>query len=453
MAEENGGYPHSNRGRYEGDYGGTISFHTHHGEGGSMTAKAKELTALAVQMMRKPGMHFVGGVSGLALNVLKTGGRTWVLRAMIGGKRRDMGLGGYPDLSLAEAREAARAARAKIREGIDPIDERKAARIALYAAQGKLKTFEECAEEFVSTHETAWKNPKHRQQWRNTLANYVYPKIGRLAVQDVGLTHVMAILEPIWQTKTETAKRVRGRLEDVLDWAITREYRSGPNPAQWRGYLDKLLPSPGKVGKRKHFAALPFAEMGAFMARLRTMDGVGARALEFAILTAARSGEVRGATWAEIDLEGRVWTIPAERMKAGKEHRVPLSGAAIALLAALPHMAGTDLVFASSKGTPLSDMTLTALLRRMEAKATAHGFRSTFRDWASELTDYPHDVCEMALAHTVESKVEAAYRRGDLFERRKAMMTDWAAFCAKTESAAIIPIMREKGEAVRSGKN
>ena len=259
------------------------------------------------------------------------------------------------------------------------------------------------------------------------------------------LSHVVKILEPIWNTKTETATRLRGRIESVLDWATVRGFRHGENPARWKGHLDKILPKPSKVTKVEHHVALPVDDIGAFMAELRKREGVAARALEFAILTAARSGEVRGATWSEIDLDSGVWIIPGERMKAGREHRVPLSEGAIKLLQALPRFGHTDLVFVAPRGGMLSDMTMTAVMRRMEVDAVPHGFRSTFRDWAAERTAYPRDVAEMALAHTIGDKVEAAYRRGDLFEKRCRMMADWAAFCNTKVTGDVVPINRKKG--------
>ena len=348
-----------------------------------MPRAAIELKPLEVQRLTKPGMHAVGVIPGLYLQVLPTGARTWVLRAMVAGKRRDMGLGGYPSVTLAQARDLARAAREKVKAGIDPIEEGRAARSAQAATRAAALTFEQCAAKYIEANKAGWKNDKHTQQWGNTLAQHAFPVMGKLLVRDVALSHVLAVLEPMWQTKTETASRLRGRIESVLDWATARKYRSGENPARWRGHLDKLLPRPSRVAKVEHHTALPIDEVGAFLARLRQLDGMGARALEFAILTACRSGEVRGATWTEIDADAKTWTIPAERMKAGKEHRVPLSDAALALLKALPTMAGTDVVFPGTKGQPLSDMTLTAVLRRMEVGATAHGFRSTFRDWAA----------------------------------------------------------------------
>jgi integrase len=412
-----------------------------------MARKATELGALAVSRLDRPGFYLVGSVAGLALQVLPTGGRTWILRATIGDRRRDMGLGGYPDMPLADAREAARTARSQIRAGIDPIEQRKAARSALIAAQSNAITFKASAEAYIAAHEAGWRNAKHRQQWANSLTAYAYPKIGSLLVSDVGLSHVMAILEPIWQSKTQTAKRLRGRIEQVLDWATAREHREGPNPARWRGHLDKMLAAPGKVGKVKHHAALALSEMGDFMKKLRGAEGMGARALEFLILTAARSGEVRGATWPEIDLEARVWTIPGNRMKAGKDHRVALSLPATKLLRNIPRIQGSELLFAAPRSGQLSDMTLTAVVRRIGANAVPHGFRSTFRDWAAERTNYPRDAAEMALAHSIGNKVEAAYRRGDLFEKRKHMMEDWATFCAKTDVAAIVTLKTKRAQA------
>ena len=415
-----------------------------------MPKKASELNALAVQRLTAPGLHFVGGVPGLALQVLPTGSRSWVLRATIGSRRRDMGLGGFPGVTLAGAREAARKARELIRSGVDPIDQGRAARSELRAKQAATLTFKQCAEKYISAHRAGWKNAKHIQQWENTLAAYAYPVFGSLAVRDVGLAHVLQVLEPIWTEKNETAVRLRGRIESVLDWATTRGQREGVNPARWRGHLDKLLAKPDKVTKVEHHAALPVGEVGAFMVRLQRAEGMGARALHFAILTAARSGEVRGAKWSEIDLDAKVWTVPADRMKAGKEHRVPLPDAAVELLKALPQVDKPDLVFPAVRGGQLSDMTLSAVLRRMGVPAVPHGFRSTFRDWAAERTAYPRDVAEMALAHAIGDKVEAAYRRGDLFEKRRHMMNDWAKFLARVETknaGTVVPMQRKRGAA------
>ena len=410
-----------------------------------MPRKATELSALAVSRLSEPGLHYVGGVPGLALQVTPTGARTWVMRVSIGGKRREMGLGGYSasGMTLARARAAALDARDKIKAGVDPIVERRAADSALRAASAKATTFEQAAGAYVAAHEPGWRNAKHAQQWRNTLQKHAYPVIGALLVRDVETAHVMKVLEPIWHDKTETASRVRGRMEQVLDWATARDLRQGENPARWRGHLDKLLARPSKLSQPGHHAALPVDQMGTFMEQLRAAPGTGARALEFAILTAARSGDVRGAVWSEIDLKAAMWTVPGERMKAGKEHRVPLSKPALEILAALPRMAGSDYVFPAPRGGQLSDMTISAVLRRMQVPAVPHGFRSTFRDWASERTNYPRDAAEMARAHTIGDKVEAAYRRGDLFEKRRHMMEAWAAFCATpATSGEVIPLSR-----------
>jgi integrase len=409
-----------------------------------MGRKAKELQALAVSRIKTPGLHFVGGVSGLALQVSPSGARSWILRARIGGKARDMGFGGFPDVTLASARDAARVARAKIKAGTDPIEEGRAARSILAAARASALTFEQCAEAYIAVKESEWKNGKHTKQWRSTLVTYAFPVIGKLLVRDIEQAHVLRVLEPIWTTKTETASRLRGRIESVLDWATVRGYRQGDNPARWKGHLDMLLATPGKIAKVEHHAAMPYVELGAFMVELRKQDGMGARALEFAILTSARSGEVRGATWQEVDLGASVWTIPVERMKMKREHRVPLSDESIALLKGMPNIGGTDLIFPNTKGTVLSDMTLTAVLRRMGKSVTAHGFRSTFRDWTSERTSYPRDVCEMALAHTIADKVEAAYRRGDLFEKRTRLMRDWAKFCGTVATTATVTPIKSK---------
>lgn len=395
-----------------------------------------EKGALAVSMIRRRGINFVGGVAGLGINVLKSGSRSWVLRCRIGGKRRDMGLGGYPDVTLADAKTAARAARALIAQGIDPIDRRQAARSKLAADQASAISFRQAATQYIETHEGGWRNPKHTQQWHNTIETYANPTIGNLPVRDIEVAQILAVLEPIWKTKTETASRLRGRLESVLDWATARGFRTGPNPARWKGLLDNLLPAPGKIAKKDHHRALPYAELSKFMAALTKQDGMGARALEFTILTACRSGEVRGAKWDEFELETGVWTVPATRMKAGKEHRVPLSDAALSIVNVQKANAFCEYVFPSSQrarnseteGAPLSDMTLSAVLRRMKVDAVPHGFRSTFRDWCAEQTDYPRDVAEMALAHAIGNKVEAAYRRGDLFGKRKQMMQDWATY-------------------------
>ncbi len=435
-----------------------------------MPKKAPELSPLAVNRLTTPGLHFVGGVAGLALQVLPSGGRSWVLRARVGNKRRDMGLGGFPDVPLAQAREAARVARAKIRGGVDPIEEARTARAMLRLAQANAVSFRSAAAAYIETHGPGWANAKHAQQWTNTLTTHAYPHIGDILVRDIGLPHVLSVLEPIWRTKTETASRVRSRVESVLDWATTKGYREGLNPARWKGHLDNLLPAPSKIAKEKHHPALSVPDAGAFMAALRTHGGMGARALEFGILTAARSGEIRGATWGEINLDAAEWSIPAARMKMKNDHRVPLSEAAVGLLKSrlvvpgttdkLPKPSAPALVFPAPRGGMLSDGTLNAVISRMNEETeqprwidpkdgrevVQHGFRSTFRDWVSERTNYPNEVAEMALAHTVGNKVEAAYRRGDLLDKRRQMMDDWAAFCVMVEPASnnVVPLRKSQ---------
>ncbi|MFT3668456.1 MAG: tyrosine-type recombinase/integrase [Pseudoxanthomonas sp.] len=389
-----------------------------------MPRKARELKALEVARLTGQGFHSVGGVAGLHLRINEAGARNWILRAMVGGKRRDIGLGGFPDVPLALARDKARTTREKIEQGIDPVLERRSSRQALLTAV----TFDEAATRFIEAKSPEWSNPKHRAQWKATLDTYASPRIGALPVDRVELPHILEILSPIWTTKTETASRVRMRVESVLAWATASGYRSGDNPARWKGNLDVLLAKPSKVKKVEHHAALAIDALPAFVADLRGRDGVAARALEFLILTATRSGEVRGATWDEFDLKSGVWIIPGERMKAGKEHRVPLCARALALVKEQPQMAGCPYVFSAPRGGQLSDMTLSAVMRRMEVDAVPHGFRSTFRDWCSERTAYPRDVAEMALAHTIQNKTEAAYRRGDLYDKRVNMMKDWQRF-------------------------
>jgi len=415
-----------------------------------MPKKAKELGPLDVKRLVEPGLHAVGGVAGLHLQILPSGGRSWVLRIVIGGKRREVGLGGFPDVPLALAREKAREVREAVQHGRDPIAERAAARSALAAQRGAEITFDECAEKFISAKSAEWKNAKHVAQWSATLTTYASPVVGTMQVRDIELSHVVKILEKddFWTTKTETASRVRGRIEAVLDWATVRGYRKGENPARWKGHLDKVLAAPKKVQKVEHHAALPVDEIGAFMRDLREREGIAARALEVLILTAARSGEVRGMTWGEINLDEAVWIVPAERMKAKREHRVPLSSRVIEVLRSLPVVAG-ELVFPGMReGSPLSDMTVTAVLKRMgRGDLTAHGFRSTFRDWAAERTNYPREVAEAALAHTIENKVEAAYRRGDLFEKRRRMMEDWSRFCDTVQTTGAVVPIRAKGAA------
>ena len=404
----------------------------------------KELGAAQVAALWRRGTNHVGGVRGLILNVTMYSSRSWVLRYQVAGKRRDFGLGSYPSVTLGDAREAARMARAKLAQGIDPIEDARRARARLVAEIHTSMTFGEAAKRYITSHEKGWKNAKHAQQWQRSLDMYATPVLGKVPVRDISLSMVLKVLEPIWASKTETATRLRGRIESVIDWAIARGYRTDSNPARWKGLLDKRLPAPGKVAKTRHFEALAYGQLPAFVGQLVAQEGMGAKALMFVILTAARSGEVRGAVWEEIDLAARLWTIPAERMKASKAHRVPLSDAAISLLQDMKALAlaagrttGKAYVFPSPNsrdpelGSPLSDMTLTAVLRRLKLEAVPHGFRSTFRDWCAEQTDYPNEVAEMALAHAVSNKVEAAYRRGDLLVKRQQLMQDWANYALR----------------------
>jgi len=307
-------------------------------------------------------------------------------------------------------------------------------------------TFKDCAERHIAAHKAAWRNNKHAAQWPGTLITYVHPSFGSLAVQTVDVGLVVKVLEPIWTEKPETASRVRGRIEAILDWATARGYRQGENPARWRGHIENLLPKKSKVRRVEHHAALPYPETAAFMVELRQQDGVAARALEFAILTAARTGEVIGGRWDEIDFAERLWTVPAERMKAGKEHRVPLSDAAMTILQTLRDTREGDFIFPGNwAGRPISNMAMLMLLRRMgRSDLTAHGFRSSFRDWAAECTTFPAEVAEMALAHVVGDKVEAAYRRGDLFQKRREIMDAWSKSCATPPTGGrVVPLLRQ----------
>ena len=403
-----------------------------------------KLSARRVQTA-KPGK--IGDGGGLWLTILPSGAKYWSFRyKMPGGRPREMGLGSEADVTLAEAREAARENRSLIRAGIDPMQNRDE-----QAAEQRGMTFAGVAALYLESHADTWRNEKHRYQWRATLRDYVFPKIGAMSVGQVGVGEVMAILEPIWREKPETATRVRGRIEAILDFASARQWRSGDNPARWRGHLDTLLPERAKVRKVQHHAALPWRDLPGFMGDLAKQPGFAARALAFTILTAARTGETIGATWDEIDLDARIWTIPADRMKAGKEHRVPLSQSAMAILAEMVAFRRGDHspVFPSPRGKPFSNMAMSAVLKRMgRADLTVHGFRSCFRDWTAEATAYERDVAEMALAHSIGSRVEAAYRRGELIEKRARLMQDWAAYAEgrSVPAGEVVPIERGRAE-------
>ena len=395
-----------------------------------MPRKAAELSPLSISRLKDPGLWAVGGVSGLYLHVNARGARSWILRVVVGDKRRDMGLGGYPDIGVADARQKAREARLKIEQGVDPILLRKQAKSELMALQATDKTFEQAAGEYIKIHADSWSNDKHRKQWESTLAAYAFPVVGKLSLRHIRQEHILKILEPIWTTKTETATRVRGRMESILDWAKVKGLRSGENPAAWKGHLDHMLPAPTRLKKIEHLTAVPVREMPGFMVKLRQAAGIAAQALEFLILTAARSGEVRGITWQEVSLEDALWIVPAERMKMKKEHRVPLSNRAVDILKSQPRIDGNPLVFPAPRGSQMSDATMSAVLKRMNVDATVHGFRSSFRDWCGDYTNYPRDLAEQCLAHGADDPVEAAYRRGDALERRREIMNEWSKFIA-----------------------
>jgi integrase len=399
-----------------------------------MADRATYRLAAVVLPKLGPGMHHDG--NGLHFRVTESGARGWVHRYQFNGRRRHMGLGGFPKVSLQEARQKATLARQMLGRGEDPLDTRQAAKAQARLRRASAMLFNEAAEAYIAAQRDGWRNAKHRQQWANTLETYAGPVLGDLDVAMVDTSHVLKVLEPIWQAKNETAVRLRGRIERVLDWAKVRGLRQGENPARWRGHLEHMLPSIRRGARIEHHPALPYDRVGRFMKALRKSTngrgGAAARALEFTILTAARTGEVLYAKWAEIDLKGKVWTVPAARTKTGRELRVPLSPPAIKSLQAQARVRENAYVFPGRKADrPLSNMAMLVLLRRMQrGDITPHGFRSTFRDWAAEQTSYPREIAEMALGHVVGNAVERAYRRDDLFEKRARLMRDWANWCA-----------------------
>jgi integrase len=407
-----------------------------------MARETQKLSAKAVANKKKSGYYNDGG--GLYLQISGTGSKSWIFRYMLKGKAREMGLGSLNALNLSEARKKAAAGRGLLNDGIDPIEARNAQSAQNALAKAKAVSFQVCADGYISAHRAGWKNTKHAGQWENTIKTYCAPVIGSLPVHAVDTGFVLKVLEPIWSIKPETAHRVRGRIESILDWATVRGYRAGENPARWRGHLDKLLPAIKKESRVKHHPALPYEQIGAFMVALKAQDGTAARALEFLILCASRTGEVIGAKPEEFDLDKALWTIPAQRMKSHREHRVPLSPRAVAIVREQLKLNDSYLFPGQKSGKPLSNMAMLALLERMGRKdLTVHGFRSSFRDWSAEQTAYPHEVCEMALAHVVGDKVEAAYRRGDMFEKRKSLALDWAKYCETPKKAGdAIPIRR-----------
>ena len=417
-----------------------------------MARLQQRLSALQVTKLTKPGLYGDGG--GLTLQITPTGVKSWLFRYMVDGQAFGMGLGPTHTVSLAEARKKALDARKLLIDGINPLSAKKQNQIAAALAAAKTMTFDQCAEAYILAHQAGWKNAKHRDQWANTLNTYASPVFGHLPVATIDTGLVVKCLAKIWDSKTETASRLRGRIESVLGWATTSGYRTGENPARWKGHLENLLATISKTSRTKNHPSLPWPRIGAFMSALRLREGVSARAVEFAILTACRSGEVRGARWAEFDIGGKLWTIPAARMKAKREHQIPLSDPAVALLASIRKGREEDIVFAGTKGQPLSDMALTAMIRRMNGddnpiwvdangdRITVHGFRSSFRMWAAEATDFPREVAEHALAHQLPDAVERAYQRGSQFAKRAALMAQWALYCA----TATVPADAHPGE-------
>lgn len=430
-----------------------------------MPKVARELSALEVKNLAYSGqgrnsLHAVGGVAGLQLQITPNGGRSWVLRVKVGEKRRDLGLGGFPTVTLAQAREKARATREKIEAGIDPIEERRAAKAQLLASQRRGLTFDAAVDRFLAAKMDGFSNPKHRQQWGNTLKTYAIPELGKTLVQDIETQDILRVLHPIWIEKTETAKRLRGRIEAVLSWATVSGYRTGDNPARWAGNLKELLPAPSKVSAQSNHPALQLDDAQRWFRALRERQGNGARALEFLALCGLRSNEVRRLVWDDLDCNQSMIIIPATRMKMDKEHRVPLSGEALRVLEELPRFPDTQLIFPAPRGGAMSDMTLSATMKRLheadsenggtgfidrvsKRRAVPHGLRSTFRDWVAEMTNYPGEMAEIALAHKISNAVEASYRRGDMVEKRRRMMADWAHFLEPSEST---------GQVVQIGK-
>lgn len=409
---------------------------------------AEKLSASFVRTSKRPGKYPDGG--NLYLQVSESVRKdataiitkSWLFRYSRFGKDTWLGLGPFPDVSLSAARDLATAERKKKRQGIDPLTDKQTRQRAVRVAHDNMMTFAECADKYIDAQEPGWSNSKHVAQWRSTLKNIAGPVFGHLPIDQVDTALVLRCLEPIWNKKTETANRLRGRIESVLDWATVRGYRKGDNPARWRGHLDKLLPKPGKVAKVTHHPALSYQDIGEFMRQLRSDLGTAPRALDFTILTAARTSEVILAQWSEFDLDKNTWAVPAERMKARREHRIPLSKAAIAALK--PSDVSDSFVFPGHKrDSHLSNGAMLQVLKRLgRSDITVHGFRSTFRDWCAESTNYPADVAEMALAHTLRDKTEAAYRRGDLFDKRARLMSDWASYCARVSSKASVTPMR-----------
>ena len=396
-----------------------------------MSVKINRLSARQVETL-PPGFHTDGG--GLYLRVRDTGSRAWVFRYSRRGRTREIGLGATHSRSLADARKVAAAMRILLIDGADPADVLRPTDERV----GPKETFASCAEALIVSKQSGWRNAKHTQQWRNTLRDYVFPVIGKLRPADVTLSHVKVILEPIWATKTETATRVRQRVEAVLDWAYVHELRTGENPARWKGVLDKVFPPPNKVRAVKHHPACPYKEVPQLMEALAGEQGIPSLCLRFLILTGVRSGEVRGALWDEVDLASRTWTLPAERTKMQRPHRVPLSRGALRIIRAVPHIVGQDFIFPADQGGQMTDVVLSKALHQLMTGVTVQGFRSSFRQWAEEQTSFPKAVCELALSHVNKDRVEAAYQRSDLFERRRELMEAWDHFLTAEDHLRLV---------------
>ncbi len=404
-----------------------------------MPKLVKPLSALEVKRLSKPGMHAVGTVPGLALSISSTGTKSWVLRTTYGEERRKMGLGSYPSVPLADAIQKARDINASIDKGIDPINAKKANKSRLIAEQAKAKTFEQCANMFLATR--TFTNSKHAKQWESTLKTYAFPHIGSMLIGDIGIADIKAVLDPIWKKKTETASRVQGRIKSVIDYAIVSGYRDKANPAIWDGFLDSIYQSPKKLKAVEHMDAMPYSKVYEFLQALRQHKSISAKALEFLILTAVRSDSVRSATWSQIDIDARVWTVPKAFTKTKKrEHNVPLSTQAIALLKSLKSFKGTNLIFPSATLKKMSDSTISKLMREMRINkeidciGVPHGFRSTFSTWRLEKTNYTQEIGELSLMHEVGDSVYQAYQRSDGLEKRRAIMQDWSNFINKPYS-------------------
>jgi integrase len=406
------------------------------------------LTQRMVERVTKPGRYRDrNGMPGLLLQVSASGAKSWLLRYVLRGQERMLGLGGANVFSLKEARERARAARQLLVDGIDPLEAKRANEAAAQAAAAKRMSFEEAANKYAAQHDRRWNNTSHRNQFLSSLRTYAFPIIGDLDVSAIDTALVLKVVEPIWTTKTTTADRVRNRIEGILDWATVRGHRSGDNPARWKGHLDQVLPARGDIAKIKHHPALPYTELPKFMVELDRLDNLGAQALKFTILTAARTSEVIGATWDEIDLDNAIWVLPPSRMKARREHRVPLAPAVVELLKALPREDGNPFVFIGGKASGgLSHLPMLQVLKTMKrTDIVVHGFRATFKTWAAEATAYPPHVVEQSLAHAIGNQVERAYGRGDLFAKRRRLMEDWSRFCtAPVPAGDVVPIRGQR---------